>query len=121
MKNIVLPDTLVPDLATTRIMSFKDKIKNRETISYIDWINFKKYFVYDQNLSDKQILKSQLESLSKCKKQSTRKNMLKQFMGRFSVIFPLFYQVKLIVYTSSNLNKQIDKIHRCSKSESIIP
>ena len=42
-------------------------------------------------------------------------------MGRFSVICPLFHPVKLIVYTSSHLNKQKDKVHRCSKSEIIIP
>ena len=42
-------------------------------------------------------------------------------MGRFSVICPLFYQVKLIVYNSSYLNKISDKIHKCSKSEIIIP
>ena len=42
-------------------------------------------------------------------------------MGRFSVICPLFHPVKLIVYTSSHLNKQKDKIHRSSKSEIIIP
>ena len=42
-------------------------------------------------------------------------------MGRFSVIFPLFHPVKLIVYTSLHLNKQKYKIHRCSKSEIILP
>ena len=42
-------------------------------------------------------------------------------MGRFSVIYPLFHPVKLIIYTSSYLNKQKDKVHRCSKSEIIIP
>ena len=42
-------------------------------------------------------------------------------MGRLSVICPLFYPVKLIVYTSSYLNNKTDKIHRCFKSEIIIP
>ena len=75
MKSIILFDILVPDLATTRIVCFKDKIKNRETINYIDWVNFKNFFVYDQNLSNKTLLKSQIKSLSKRKK--TRNNMLK--------------------------------------------
>ena len=53
VKRITIPDILVPDLGTTRIMSLKEKIKNRKTLSYSDWINFKSYFVYNQNLSDK--------------------------------------------------------------------
>ena len=53
VKRITIPDILVPDLGTTRIMSLKEKIKNRETLSYSDWINFKSCFVYNQNLSDK--------------------------------------------------------------------
>ena len=36
LQRITLPDILVPYLATTRIMYLKDKIKNRETIYYID-------------------------------------------------------------------------------------
>ena len=66
VKIITIPDILAPNLATTRIMCLKDKIKNREALFYIDWINFKKYFVYNQNLSDKKLLKSQIESLSMC-------------------------------------------------------
>ena len=42
-------------------------------------------------------------------------------MGRFSIICQLFHPAKLIVYTSSHLNKKTDKIHKCSKSEIIIP
>ena len=45
-------------------------------------------------------------SLSKCKKAYTRINLLKSFMGPFSIICPLFHPVKLIVYTSSHLNKK---------------
>ena len=44
-------------------------------------------------------------SLSKCKKAYTRINLLKSFMGPFSIICPLFHPVKLIVYISSHLNK----------------
>ena len=58
VKSITLPDILVPDLATTKIICFKGKIKNRETINCIDWANFKNCFVYDQNLSDKKLLKT---------------------------------------------------------------
>ena len=106
MKSITLPDILVPDLATTRIMCLTEKSKNRETIYYIDWVNFKNYFSYNQNLSDKKLLKSQIKSLSKCKQTSTRNNMLNKIMGRFSVIFSLFHPVKLIVYTSSHLKNK---------------
>ena len=42
-------------------------------------------------------------------------------MGQFSVICPLLHPIKLIVYTSSHLNKQKVKIHRCSKSEIMMP
>ena len=42
-------------------------------------------------------------------------------MGRFSDKCPLFHPVKLIVYTSSHLNNKTNKIHRCFKSEIIIP
>ena len=42
-------------------------------------------------------------------------------MGWFSVICPLYNQVKLIVHTSSHLNNKTDKIHRSSKFEIIIP
>ena len=42
-------------------------------------------------------------------------------MGRFSGICPLFHPVKLIVYTSSHLNNKTNMIHRCFKSEIIIP
>ena len=58
VKIITLPDILVPDLATTRIMCLTEKSKNRETIYYIDWVNFKNYFSYNQNLSDKKLLKT---------------------------------------------------------------
>ena len=58
-----------------------------------------------------------IEIFEKC----TRKNLLKRFIGRFSVIYPLFRPVKLIVYTTSHLNNKIDTIHRCYKSEIIIP
>ena len=66
---------------------------------------------WNHNLSHYQNVKNKVQE----------KNILKQFMGRFSVICPLFYPVKLVVYTSSHLYKQTDKIHRCSKSEIIIP
>ena len=62
MKRIIIPDNLVLDIATKRIMCLKEKIKNRETLSYIDWLNFKNCFVYNQNVSDKKSLKSQIES-----------------------------------------------------------
>ena len=53
VNTITLPDILIPDLTTTRIICLKDKIKNRDAINYIDWVNFNNYFVYDQFLSDK--------------------------------------------------------------------
>ena len=93
VKTITLPDILIPDLTTTRIICLKDKIKNRDAINYIDWVNFKNYFVYDQFLSDKKLLKSQIKQLSNCKKIKSRNNMLKRFMGRFSVICPLFHPI----------------------------
>ena len=40
----------------TKKMAIKRKVKNRETLSYVDWIIFKNYFVYNQNLSDKKSL-----------------------------------------------------------------
>ena len=82
VKRIIIPDNLVLDIATKRITCLKGKNKNRETLSYINWINFKNHFVYNQNLNDEHILKSQIESLLKCKKTSTRNNLfiyLKKF------------------------------------------
>ena len=67
VKTITLPDILIPDLTTTRIICLKDKIKKSDTINYIDWVNYKNYFVYDQKLSDKKLLKSQIKQLSNCK------------------------------------------------------
>ena len=93
VKSIALPDILVPELTTTRIICLKDKIKNRDTINYIDWVNFKNYFVYDQKLSDKKLSKSQIKQLSNCKKTKSGNNMFKKFMGRFSDIYPLFIQL----------------------------
>ena len=102
-------------------MLLKRKIKNRETFSYMNRIKFKNYFVYNRNPSDVKLLISQIMSLSRCKKSYTRKNLLKRFMGRFTVICLLFYPVKLIVYTYLYLTNKTDKIRRYSKSEIIIP
>ena len=85
VKRIKLSDTLVPDiiqiLQRNEIMLFKGKIKNRDTLSYMDWMIFKHYFVYNRNLSDKKSLLTQILSLSRFKKVSTRKKLPKQFMG----------------------------------------
>ena len=62
---MTIPDNLVSDLATKRITCLKGKNKNRETLSYMDWINFKNNFVYNQNSSDKKSLISQIMSLSR--------------------------------------------------------
>ena len=62
-----------------------------------------------------------LFQLSRCKQLITKRNLLKRFMGRFSVICPLFHPVKLILYTSLHLINKTDKIHRCSKSKIVIP
>ena len=108
-----LPETLFFDI--------KNKVKSCKKIDDNDWVNYKNYFIYDRKFSDKKLLKTQINELTNCKTAKMKRNMLKKFMGRFSVICPLFHPVKLIVYTSSHLNKQKDKIHRCSKSEIIIP
>ena len=80
VKRITLSDTLVRDiiqiLQRNKIMLFKGKIKNRDTLSYMDWMIFKNYFVYNRNLSDKKSLLTQILSLSRFKKVSTRKNCL---------------------------------------------
>ena len=102
-------------------MLLKSKIKNRETFSYMNRIKFNNYIVYNRNSSDEKLLISQIMSLSRCKKSYTRKNLLKRFMGRFTVICLLFYPVKLIVNTSLYLTNKTDKIRRYSKSEIIIP
>ena len=34
-------------------MSIKTKVKNYETLSYMDWVTLKNYFVYNETLSDK--------------------------------------------------------------------
>ena len=73
---MTIPDNLVSDLATKRITCLKGKNKNRETLSYMDWINFKNNFVYNQNLSDTKSLKLQIMSLSMCIKAFTRTNLL---------------------------------------------
>ena len=50
VKRTTITDNLVPDviqiLQLTVIMLLKGKIKNCETLSYMDWINLKYYFVY---------------------------------------------------------------------------
>ena len=53
IKTNSLTDILIPDLTTSRIIFLKDTIKNHDTINDIDWVNFKNYFVYDHNFSDK--------------------------------------------------------------------
>ena len=68
VKTNSLADTLLANLATSTIMSIKDKIKNHKKIDDIDWVDYKNYFVYDHNFSDKKLLKSQIESLSMFKK-----------------------------------------------------
>ena len=105
VKIITIPDNLVPNIATTRIMCLTENLKSWNIILYrLDW--FQELFCLCQNLSDKKSLKSQIESLSKCKKTSTRNNLLKAFMERFSVICSFFRPVELIVYTSSYINKK---------------
>ena len=57
---MTIPVTLVPDTSQTlqqnEIKIIKIKVKNRETLSYMDWITFKNHFVYNGNLSDKNSL-----------------------------------------------------------------
>lgn len=65
-------------------------------------------------------LKIQVETLSKIKIRANKYH-LKTFMGKFSVMYSLYYLVKLIVYNSSYVNKSSEKIHRCSKPEIIDP
>ena len=65
---------MIPDPTTSKIMFFKNKIKNHETIKDIDWIEFKNYFIYDHKFSNKKLLKSQINQLTNCKTKKSRSN-----------------------------------------------
>ena len=74
VKTNTLPDIMIPDLTTSNINFLKDKIKNHDTVNDIDWVEFKNYFIYDHNFSNKKLLKSQINQLSNCKQKKSRSN-----------------------------------------------
>ena len=88
VKTNTLPDIMISDPTTSKIMFLKDKIKNHETINDIDWVEFKNYFIYDHNFSNKQLLKSQINQLANCKTKKSRIN-LKTNYGTFQCYMPL--------------------------------
>ena len=53
-------------LQRKEIILIKTKVKNSETLSYMNWITLKNYFGYNRNLSDEKALLKQILSLSRC-------------------------------------------------------
>ena len=90
VKTNSLPDILIPDDTTLKIFFLKDKIKNHDTINDIDWVNFKNYFVYDHNFSDKKLLKPQINQSSNCKKTKSKIICLKHLWDN-SVLYAHCY------------------------------